>query len=192
LADGNVGASTISKKNVGRIAERIVANELESRGFRVTDLNKDGLSPNADLIAARYERTLLIQVKGSTQGKTTTGWEEWWFGYGYSNELIISDASQRMFNRTASFYRADIVVLVAMRTLKEYRCLVLPCEIAEKAAQINVQRELRRPTRKGTPHKPGPVYACLGWIPKTQDAERRRLFEEEIELLEKHMDNWDI
>jgi hypothetical protein len=30
----------INKHNVGRIAERIVSNELEYRGFRVSDPNK--------------------------------------------------------------------------------------------------------------------------------------------------------
>jgi hypothetical protein len=30
----------MSQKNVERIAARIVANELEFRGFRITDLNK--------------------------------------------------------------------------------------------------------------------------------------------------------
>jgi hypothetical protein len=38
----------INRHNVGRIAERIVSNELESRGFRVSDLNKEGTSANAD------------------------------------------------------------------------------------------------------------------------------------------------
>ena len=43
----------IGRHNVGRIAERIVANELEFRGFRVSDLNREGTSANADLLAAR-------------------------------------------------------------------------------------------------------------------------------------------
>ena len=38
----------ITKQNVGRIAERIVSNELEARGFRVSDLNKEGAAANAD------------------------------------------------------------------------------------------------------------------------------------------------
>jgi hypothetical protein len=47
-------AHSVKRENVGRLAERIVANELEWRGFRVSDLNKDGLSPNVDLIAAGH------------------------------------------------------------------------------------------------------------------------------------------
>lgn len=37
-------APSINRHNVGRIAERIVSNELEYRGFRVSDLNKEGTS----------------------------------------------------------------------------------------------------------------------------------------------------
>ena len=43
----------INKRNVWRIAERIVSNELEARGFRVSALNKQGLAANADLLASR-------------------------------------------------------------------------------------------------------------------------------------------
>ena len=39
--------------NEGRTAGRIVSNELRSRGFRVSDLNKEGTSANADLLAAK-------------------------------------------------------------------------------------------------------------------------------------------
>jgi uncharacterized lipoprotein YajG len=52
----------IDRHNVGRIAERIIANELEARGFRVSDLNKDGPAANADLIAISRNQTLQIQV----------------------------------------------------------------------------------------------------------------------------------
>jgi len=47
----------IRSHNVGRIAERIVANELEAYGFRVSDLNKDGMAANADLVAISRGRT---------------------------------------------------------------------------------------------------------------------------------------
>ena len=43
-----------------------------------------------------------------------------------------------MFNRIASFYKADFVVLVAVKSPKEYSCVVLPVETAETAAQINL------------------------------------------------------
>ena len=43
----------INKKNVGPVAERIVSNELEFHGFRVSNLNKEGISANADLIAVK-------------------------------------------------------------------------------------------------------------------------------------------
>jgi hypothetical protein len=49
--------------NVGRISERIVSNELEFRGFRVSDLNKEGTSANADLLAAKDGKTWQIQPR---------------------------------------------------------------------------------------------------------------------------------
>lgn len=55
----------ITSKNVGRIAERVVANELEARGFRVSDLNKEGTAANSDLLAVSRAQTLQVQVKGS-------------------------------------------------------------------------------------------------------------------------------
>jgi hypothetical protein len=50
----------INKHNVGRIAERIVSNELEYRGFRVSDPNKEGTSANADLLAAKVGKDRLL------------------------------------------------------------------------------------------------------------------------------------
>lgn len=147
----------VNSKNVGRIAERIVANELEYCGFRVTDLNKEGTSANADLLAARGERTLQIQVKGASQQRTKKGWEHWWVQYGYCTEENISKA-QRMFNRKTSFYTAQFVILAAVRTPHEYTCVVLPVKVAENLAQLNLDREFRTTTFKGTPHKPHKVW----------------------------------
>jgi Holliday junction resolvase len=56
----------INKRNVGRIAERIVSNELEARGFRVSDLNSDGTAANPDLLAVSPNQTFQIQVKGAS------------------------------------------------------------------------------------------------------------------------------
>ena len=77
----------IDRYNVGRIAERIVANELENRGYRVSDLNRDGTSANADLIAARESIIKQIQVKGATN----TTKERWWFQYGHCTDEIIKN-----------------------------------------------------------------------------------------------------
>lgn len=119
----------INQKNVGKIAERIVANELEFRGFRVSDLNKEGTAANADLLAARDGgRTIQIQVKGASQ---TDKW--FWINYGNCTEEMIADRKLPMFNRHSSFYKADIVVLVAVRSPKEYSCVVLPVAVAEQS-----------------------------------------------------------
>src|SRR2546430_16027792 len=140
----------IDRLTVGRIAERIVANELEARGFRVTDLNKDGVSANADLLAAGHNTVWQIQVKGATNNQKH---KRWWIQYGYCTPEIITKTAS-MFNRRQSFYRADIVVLVAVRSPTEYRCIVLQAEDAERAGQFNLDRGYRTLTRQGTEKRP--------------------------------------
>ena len=177
----------INKHNVGTIAERIVANELEYRGFRVTDLNRDRTSANADLLAVRGDRILQVQVKGATQV-----YKHPCVLYGVCSEEIIQDRTLTMFNRHSSFYKADIVVLVAVNSPREYSCVVFPVEDAERAAQLNLDREFRTLTQKGTPHKPHKVWAFLDHRPTTKDPSRQPLLDKEAELLGRYKDNWAI
>lgn len=151
----------INKYNVGRIAERIVANELEFSGYRVSDLNRDGTAANADLLAAKDGETWQIQVKGATEDRG------WWFGYGYCNNAVI-DRNERMYNKHASFYRAQVVVLVSVKSPNEYDCVVLDVNTAEQAAQINLDREYRTKRKDGGPKMPGPVWISLDHIPNTK------------------------
>jgi hypothetical protein len=178
--DGN-----INDENVGRIAERIVANELEFRGFRVSDVNKEGTAANVDLIAVKGGRPWQIQVKGASN-KAKDGW---WVGYGYCNPNRLS---KPWFNSSSGFYIADVVVLVAVRSPIDYRCVIMPVEKAEEAVQVNLNREYRSPTLKGTPRKgTGYAYGNLdSYIPKTTP-ERQLLFGNEQSILNQYDGNWD-
>jgi hypothetical protein len=129
----------ISQRNFGRIAERIVANELEARGFRVSDLNRDGTVANADLLAVAPILTLQVQVKGASNTDT----DPWWLEYRFCTREIIDDRNQTTFNRRTSYYKADLVVLVAVRSPREYSCVVLPVAEAERAAQLNLDHDYR-------------------------------------------------
>ena len=60
---------TVARGALGRIAERLVANEFERLGFRVTALNREGNSDNADLLAARNGSVYQVQVKGANNKK---------------------------------------------------------------------------------------------------------------------------
>jgi hypothetical protein len=175
----------INKTNVGRIAERIVSNELEYYGFRVSDLNKEGTSANADLLAVKDGKPWQIQVKGSTED------QGWWFGYGFCTDEIIKGPGP-MFNRcsTKSFYKAEIVVLVSVKAPKEYSCLVLPVAVAEKAAQINLNREFRTTRKDGNPKKPGKVWMSFFMPPRLSDGDRKASIVDEQELLRPFLDNW--
>ena len=171
----------INRENVGRIAERIAANELEAHGFQVSDLNRDGIAANADLVAMFGGRSLQIQVKGATNGEG-----ECWLQYGYCTDAIIKQ-SQTMYNRYKGFYKADIVVLVAIRSVKDYNCFVLPVEKAERAAQLALDRDYRTPKRDGGSKKPNKVYVEL----HDRRRVRREICPELIEertILETHRD----
>jgi hypothetical protein len=181
-----MGTVNINSKNVGRIAERIVSNELESRGFRVSDLNKEGASANADLLAAKDGETWQIQVKGATEGG-----DGWWVNYGYGSQEVI-DAQKRMYNSVESFYRAQIVVLVSVKSASEYRCVVLPVDEAEKAAQLSLDHSYRNTKRDGSKKKPGKVYVSLNYVAKPRDVSRLPLLKAEQAIIMKYLDNWGL
>lgn len=155
-----------NRHNVGRIAERIASNELESRGFRVSDLNKEGTSANADLLAAKDGRTWQIQVKGASEGGST-----WWENYGFYQQVVI-DGRKNMYNTVERFYRAEVVVLISVKSASDYRCVVLPVAEAEKAAQLNLDHAYRTKKSDGSPKKPGKVWTYLEYDPKLRDQSR--------------------
>ena len=179
----------VDKHNVGRIAERTVANELESRGFRVSDLNKEGISANADLIAARNGRTWQIQVKGATYDHTCEN--GWWINYGFCDDAIL-EGTKGMFNRVSGFYKAEVVVLVCVKTLTCYKCVVFPLRVATDAAELNLKSEYRTLKRDGSPKRAGRVYASLGYTPKALDASKMPLREAEQRLLSQYLERWDL
>jgi len=177
--------ATINKTNVGRMAERIAANELEFRGFHVTDLNKDGIKANADLLAAKDGITWQLQVKGSS-------WDQgWWFNYGFCTEDQIQEKTQRVFNRIDSFYRAQIVVLICVKSPIEYLCIVMPEAEAEKAAQLNLDL-FRMKKRDGSAKKPGKMWCNLDYMPNTKSPQRLEILRKEQEIIRKYINCWDI
>ena len=177
----------IARHNVGRIAERIVSNELEYHGFRVSDLNKEGTSANADLLAAKNGRTWQIQVKGASLKPG----EDWWFNYGYCKEETLLPGSQ-MFNTAKSFYRAEYVVLVAVRAPSDYCCLVLPEADAEKAAQMNIEYSFRTKLKNGDAKKPGKAWTYLEYVMMTKDETKRKAMQSEQEFLRPFVNRWDL
>jgi len=175
----------------GRIVERIVANELESVGYRVIDLNVGGAAGNADLLASRLGQSFQIQVKGAFRKRPGP-----WVQYGYCNPLVLS-GQESVFNKHKAFYSADIVVLVSFQTLREYDCVVLPVRVAEQAAQINVDRQFRSPLMKGGKRSPNaPIWTDLKYLPNT-DLTRRASMQSEQDLLSSYWGReaeslWDL
>jgi len=175
---------------LGRIAERLVANELERLGFRVTTLNREGNSDNADLLAAREGTVYQVQVKGANNKRLPNGkLDDWWVTYGFCTNEIIAQ-QEPMFNRKKAFYHANVVVLVAIRNLREYRCLVMPVSEAESAAQHAVDHGYRNLKADGTPKKPHIVWTQLDKPRARQDKSVASAIAAEYALIEKYRDNW--
>lgn len=180
-----MSAVEINKTNVGRIAERIVANELEARGFRVTDLNKEGTATNADLLAAKSGKTWQIQVKGAT-------WDQgWWFNYGFCDEAMIRDQAVPVFNRSSGHYRAEVVILVCVKSPSEYVSIVMPVAKAEEAAQLNLDL-FRMSKPDGGIKKPGKMWCSLDYIPKTKSEQRKTILVKEQGIILPHKDAWNV
>jgi hypothetical protein len=164
----------IGQKNIGRIAERIVANELEARGFRVSDLNKEGVAVNADLLAVSPTQTLQVQVKGSANSPK----ERWWIGYGHFSEDFLRDRDRR-FNRANSFYKANIVVFVAVKSPVCYSCIVMPVDKAEQAVELH-RANFRA---QGWPH--GKTHMSLEPPPRAEETDH---IKKERKLLARYRD----
>ena len=176
---------TVNRINVGRIAERIAANELEFRGFHVTDLNKDGIKANADLLAVKGGKTWQLQVKGAT-------WDQgWWFNYGFCNEELIRDKTQSVFNRADSFYVAQVVILICVKSPTEYVCVVMPLSEAERAAQLNLDL-FRMKKSDGSAKKPHKMYCNLDYIPRTKSQPREKILRLEQHIIQKHNNAWNV
>lgn len=175
----------INRENVGRIAERIVANEFEFRGFRVSDLNKEGLSANADLLAVKDGKAWQVQVKGASSDGT------WWVSYGFASQEKI-DKQKPMFNSADSYYKADVVVLVWVESPSSYKCVVSPEVLAEALAQLCVDYSYRMLNRDGSVKKPGKTSVSLHYLAKSPNADRLKMMEAEQSLLEAYIDKWHI
>lgn len=182
-----MSTSHIGKENVGRIAERIVANELENQGFLVRDLNLEGLAANADLLAVKDGHVWLVQVKGTRYNEQYRN-NGWWFQYGFCKQEHIADPNVPMFNRVPGSFRANIVALVCFRSPHEYQFIFLPVELAEEAAQLNLKYAFRgprvnsHPNMEGVPLKPGIVYFTL-YPTKARTPERQKGIDEEQKML---------
>jgi hypothetical protein len=173
--------TAVNGARTGRIGERLAANELEERGFSVTSLNKEGNAANADLIATKAGKPWQIQVK-TTRVAPDKPWEVY---LGYTNQKHVDGQGRELYNQHPDgFYRADFVVLVAFKSLKDYRSIVMPVAIAEKLFQIQLDWYWTTPTRKkGTVKVPSRVWVHL-------DDRAKKV--EEREILRQYEDRWDI
>jgi hypothetical protein len=180
----------IHSKNVGKISERIVMNELEQRGYSVTDLNKDRVSANADLVAFKDGRSWQLQVKGTTAIEPPP----WGLQFGYTEDAVTA-GSLPMYNRKAGPYIADYIILVSVRSASDYRCFVLPVKTAERLAQNLIDLDYRVKTRDGKIKVSSKVYILVDGRPKERPETTKRYAAVRHALLSHEGSNekaWDL
>lgn len=176
----------VERGNVGRIAERIAMNELEARGFHIIDLAyMSKTAANVDFIASKGGKPFCVQVKGMSNKPSA----RWTVQYGYCDEDIVE--RRRGFYNGKSDYalQADVVVLVAVKSPSEYRAVVMPVELAEKAAQMNIDGYYRQPKKGGGTRSPNKVWIELEATAKPRKANPDR--DTERALLKDHEGAWE-
>lgn len=179
----------IEASNVGRIAERIAMNELEARGFHIIDLAyMSKTSANVDFIASKAGNSYNIQVKGMTNNIKTSQ-TRWMVQYGYCNDEIVA-GNITMFNTKNEFaLKADIIILIGVNSPSHYKSVILPVEVAEKAAQINISGYYRKSKDNGEARKPNKVWTNLepSRTPKKENDYKSL----EQSVLASYVDQWD-
>lgn len=129
---------------------------------------------------------LHVRPRASAQVFAEHRWND-----GFSNEAII-DRRKLVFNSTSGFYRAQIVVLVSVKSPAEYQCLVLPVDKAEEAAQLNLDRSYRTLNADGSRKRPGPVWIALEYHPIPRDPAKVPSLKAEQDLVRPFRNKWDI
>ncbi len=179
----------INKSNVGRIAERIAMNELEARGFHIIDLAyMSKTSANVDFIASKGGRSFNIQVKGATNVFKSPS-SRWWVQYGFCDDKGIAGERPIFNSKTEFALKADVLVLLAIKSPSEYRAVVLPVEKAEEAAQINMDGYYRQPKTSGEKRKAGKFWCYLK--PSANPRKANPSKDKEQALLSSYADAWD-
>jgi Holliday junction resolvase-like predicted endonuclease len=176
----------INSRNVGRIAERIAMNELEARGFHIIDLAYvSKTSANVDFIASKEGNSFNVQVKGTTNPPGA----RWAVQYGYCDEDIV-ERRRDFYNGKSEFaLKADVVVLLAVKSPSDYRAVVMPVQKAEEAAQMNMDGYYRLPKLGGGKRTPNKVWTDLEPAAKPRKLNPSK--DTERALLNNYIDAWN-
>jgi hypothetical protein len=80
---------------------------------------------------------------------------------------------------------------VAVRSPREYSCVVLPVAEAERAAQLNLDRDYRTCTSGGQPKKPHKVWVALEPRRRARASDARLAEERTILAPFRDQQGWD-
>jgi len=123
--------------------------------------------PNADLVAEKGDKRVLISVKAY-------GVFGWISGGGLSKKVY---EGRHLFNKTDSVELADFVVFLSPATQiskdelpTDWRFVVVPVEVAEHLFRVHISAVMNKPKKDGTQRQPaGAVQDWIGPGPKPND-----------------------
>ena len=84
------------------------------------------------------------------------------------------------------------MILVSVKSASDYKCVILPVDEAEAAAQLSLDHSFRNLKQDGSKKKPGKVWVYLDRIAKVRDQTRLAALKKEQEILKKYIGNWDL
>lgn len=180
----------INSKNVGRIAERIAMNEFEARGFHIIDLAyMSKTSANVDFIASKNGASFNVQVKGASNPVISSS-SRWWVQFGHCDESMIA-GEKPAFNGKSDFaLKADTIVLLAVNSPSNYRGIIMPLEVAEQVAQLNMDGYYRQTKDGGGKRQPGKLWIELE--PAKNPRKHNQYHDDIRSLLSKFEGAWEL
>ena len=84
------------------------------------------------------------------------------------------------------------IILVCVKSPQEYRCLVLPLTIAERAAQLNLEHSFRLPRANQAKKKPGKMWVSPDYPAVSRNPNKIPLIGQEIALVLPYKNAWHL
>lgn len=167
------------QRQSGDIGERIVAAELEARGWAVSLPRVN--QPNYDLIAEKSFGPVYVQVKTSSEKQRLD-----WIAAGKCTEGILYNG-RPMLNSVEAERPCDVVVCVTylLADPRRYQCWVFPKDEAEEIFRRQAIAYYSQRKRDGSARKPGPVFI------KAEGQAQQNVPDDRF-LISSFKDAWDI
>lgn len=121
----------------GALGESLVVSELLWHGWAPANLNQIvSNSPNVDILAAKNNRNVAIQIKTS--------------GPNSKNMLQVGNGFKEKVFNTKIGPQCEFVIFVRIFDVRDYECYVVPVDEAERVVQLTMHDWMNAEKRDGS------------------------------------------